>query len=78
MHAKYDNVVICIEIHYQVRNDVQFAYLQLCTYRGSSTTQLFAEMELYVSNRIFETLFGDLVPLVVANALNSNVIIIHK
>ena len=47
-------------------------------YRGSSTTQLFAEMELYVNNRIFETLFGDLVPLVVANALNSNVIIINK
>ena len=47
-------------------------------YRGSSTTQLFAEMELYVNNRIFETLFGDLVPLVVANALSSNVIIINK
>ena len=47
-------------------------------YRDASKTQLFAEMKLYVNNKIFKTLFGDLVPLVMANALESNVIVIKK
>ena len=36
------------------------SHIYSSVYRGSSTTQLFAEMELYVNNRIFETLFGDI------------------
>ena len=47
-------------------------------YNDSSFTQLISEMKMFVENIIYDTRFGDMVPLITANVLATNIIIIYK
>ena len=54
------------------------SHIYIPVYMDASQTQLFAEMKLYVNNKIFKILFGDLAPLDMANTLGSNGIVIKN
>ena len=42
----------------------------------NSQIKLFAYLNLYISNKVYDTTFGDLVPIIVANAIGMNLVII--
>ena len=38
----------------------------------NSRLKLFTYLNLYINNKVYETSFGDLIPLIVANAIKMN------
>ena len=45
---------------------------------NSSSAVLPEKMERYVKDKVYNTVFGDMVPLIISNALNINLLIITK
>ena len=44
----------------------------------NSRLKLFTYLNRYINNKVYDTSFGDLVPLIVANAIRMNLVIIDK
>ena len=61
-----------------ISNSATYTPFYIPFYNDSSFTQLNSEMKMFVENKIDDTRFGDMVPLITANVLATNIIIIYK
>ena len=73
MSLKLDDILKAIKIDTVDNADT---YVTFSDYL--STDILIRDMETYVYNRHYNTLFGDLVPYIIANSMKMNIIIISK
>ena len=79
----YINMISLSELLADIKSDTisnSATYTPFYTplYNDSSFTQLNSKMKMFVENRIYDTRFDDMVPLITANVLATNIIIIYK
>ena len=58
----------------RISNSARYTPFYTPFYSDSSITQLNAEMKMFVENKIYNTRFGDMVPLITTNVLVTNLI----